>query len=88
MSPAIENPESKIENSASVLVSARLSGGTYRARAGTGKPAKTASCTSCGPNAALSAASKYFGVPEEQISLAKASPGVFKATVVATEGTK
>ncbi len=46
----------------SVLVKIRQSGGTYLARAGRGRKAKTASCTSLEVTAAQRAAAKYFGL--------------------------
>ena len=67
-----------------VLVSVRLAGGSYCARAGKGKDAKLASSTNCGPVAAQAAAAKYFGIEPstaDTITLQKSSPGVFLATL-------
>lgn len=84
MSPSTSSGQAPQE----VLIAVALKGTTYHARAGAGKGSKTATSTACGPFAVLAAASKYLQVPEEKITLSKASPGVFKATVITTEEAK
>ena len=68
-----------------VLVSVRMSGDAYIARAGNGKASKTAASTSCGPFAVKAAASKFLNVAEDRITIIKHSPGVFRASVVVPE---
>ncbi len=75
MSRAIYHPDTDL----SVVIAVRMAGGTYTARAGIGKHAKTASCTSDALTAALRAAAKWFGLPESQIVVARRAECLFYA---------
>lgn len=62
-----------------ITITVRLAGSTYTARAGTGKHAKTASCTSDGISAALRAAAKWFDLPAAQLVVARTHEKTYTA---------